>query len=457
MTLGNDARSGIFHNIMSADNAGNGRAGETSGAKGPLEGVRVIEFGNFVAGPFAGQILADMGAEVVKVEPPGGEPWRHAQPFAPNESRVFLPLNRGVKSVALNLKDERGKAALAKIVKISDGVISNNRPDTDVALGIDYESLSAINPAIIYVDITAYGMKGPLGGAPGFDLVMQGFTGAVTSEGKITPNGQPEVVWSSSYIDLSTAYCAAAGMLAGIIGRGNSGKGQKVETSLMMNALAMQTLRITQMNEQPTPSMTWYQDHYPKLLAEGKNYQEIQGDYQSHVRPSIYRCYYRAYRTKDGGMCLGTLDWAARARLLKHLGIEDPRVTDPNFDYSTTEADQLAADMVETFERIFDTKTTAEWVEELNAKDIPCGPVRYSEELVYDEQAVANDYIVEVEHHTGHRYRTSGPVLNFTDGMPDLTASPALGAHNREILSKAGLSDQEIAEVSGGLGSPAGG
>ena len=436
--------------IIMTENASHNGANENGmRQKGPLEGIKVIEFGNFVAGPFAGQILADMGAEVIKVEPPNGDPWRATQPFAPGESRTFLPLNRGVKSVTLNLKDENGQNALAKIVKMSDGVISNNRPDTAKALGIDYDSLSAINPAIIYVDITAYGMKGPLGGAPGFDLVMQGFTGAVTSEGKITPDGQPEVVWSSSYIDLSSAYCAAAGILAGIIGRGDSGKGQKVETSLMMNALAMQCMRLIHMLDAPTPSMTWYQERYPQLVAEGKNYQELQRDYQSVVRPSIYRCYYRAYRTKDGGLCLGTLDWAARARLLNHLNLEDPRVTDPDYDYNSPEADKLAVDMVETFERIFDSKTTAEWVEELNAKDIPCGPIRFNEDLVWDEQAVANNYIIELEHHTGHRYRTSGPILNFTAGMPDLKASPALGQHNHEILREAGLTDQEIAATVG--------
>ena len=120
----------------------NGAQDNGSRQNGPLEGIKVIEFGNFVAGPFAGQILADMGAEVIKVEPPTGDPWRVSQPFAPYESRTFLPLNRGVKSVTLNLKDPHGKAALEKIVKMSDGVISNNRPDTDKALGIDYESLS---------------------------------------------------------------------------------------------------------------------------------------------------------------------------------------------------------------------------------------------------------------------------------------------------------------------------
>ncbi len=434
---------------MTENASQNGESANGFYQKGPLQGIKVIEFGNFVAGPFAGQILADMGAEVIKVEPPTGDPWRVSQPFAPHESRTFLPLNRGVKSVTLNLKDPKGKAALHKIVEMSDGVISNNRPDTDRALGIDYDSLAEINPAIVYVDITAYGMKGPLGGAPGFDLVMQGFTGAVTSEGKITPNGQPEVVWSSSYIDLSTAYCAAAGIMAGIIGRGNSGKGQKVETSLMMNALAMQCMRIMHMLDMPTPSMTWYQERYPQLIEEGKTYREMQEDYQSVVRPSIYRCYYRAYRTKDGGMCLGTLDWAARARLLAHLGLEDPRVTDPDYDYGSPDADKFAQDMIDTFEKVFASKTTAEWVEELNAKDIPCGPIRFSEDLVWDEQAVANNYIIELEHHTGQRYRTSGPILNFTAGMPDLKASPALGEHNWEILREAGMTEEEIAAVVG--------
>ena len=439
----------IFHIIMSDNASQNSTDNNVIRQEGPLHGIKVIEFGSFVAGPFAGQILADMGAEVIKIEPPSGDPWRVSQPFAPNESRTFLPLNRGVKSVTLNLKDPGGKDALARIVKMSDGVISNTRPDTARALGIDYDSLSVINPAIIYVDITAYGMKGPLGGAPGFDLVMQGYTGAVTSEGKVTQNGQPEVVWSSSYIDLSTGYCAAAGIMAGIIGRGSSGKGQKVETSLMMNALAMQCMRVIHMLDVPTPSMTWYQERYPQLIAEGKSYSDLQRSYQNVVRPSIYRCYYRAYRTKDGGLCLGTLDWNARARLLNHLNLEDPRVSDPSFDYSSPEADQLAQDMVETFERIFDSKTTAEWVEELNAKDIPCGPIRFSEDLVWDEQATANNYIVELEHHTGHRYRTSGPILKFNAGMPDLKPSPALGEHNWEVLREAGMTDVEIDAIVG--------
>ena len=419
--------------------------GPTDTHNGPLEGIRVLEFGNFVAGPWAGQLLADMGADVIKVEPPGGEPWRHAQPFQPAESRVFLPLNRGVRSIELNLKDANGKHALAQVVKTADAALSNNRPDTAKALGIDYESLAAINPGIVYVDITAYGRKGPRADMPGFDLIMQGFTGAVASEGKITNDGQPEVVWSSSYIDLSTGYAAALGVLAGIIGRTADGQGQKVETSLMANAIAMQCLRLTHMYDMPTPAMDWHKERYQTLLASGASYVEMQDDYQRVVRPSVYRCYYRAYKTKDGGLCLGTLDLRARARLLEHLGLEDPRVTDPDYVDEGSDADEFAREMITTFERIFETKTTQQWFDELRAADIPCDPIRFSEEVIFDDQADANGYLRDYDHHTGHRYRTSGPVLNFAAGMPQPKPSPALGADTVDVLREAGLSEGEIA------------
>ena len=165
---------------------------------GRLAGIRVLEFGSFVAGPWGGQLLAEMGADVIKIEPPAGDPWRHASPFAANESRVFVPLNRGVRSICLDLKLESAKPVLARLIESSDAIISNNRRDTAVKLGIDYKTVSQINPQIIYVDITAYGSDGPRADMPGFDLIVQGYSGAIASEGKITSEGQPEVVWSSS-------------------------------------------------------------------------------------------------------------------------------------------------------------------------------------------------------------------------------------------------------------------
>ncbi len=415
---------------------------------GPLQGIRVLEFGSFVAGPWAGQLLADMGADVIKVEPPDGDPWRHAAPFAPNESRVFVPLNRGVRSICLDLKQKTGQFVLKKLIESSDGIISNNRRDTALKLGIDYESVSRVNPQLVYVDITAYGPEGPRADMPGFDLILQGYTGAVTSEGKVT-DGQPEVVWSSSYIDFSTGYAAANGILAGIIGRGKTGKGQLVSTSLLGNAIAMQSLRIADIEGVPAPAKKWYDDVYPELTRNGASYEEVQKSYQQAVRPLIYRCYYRAYKTRDGGLTLGTLAVHARKRLLDLFGLEDPRVTDPEYDDSTPEAIELGGSLVTEFEDIFGRETTDYWFRELRAHDIPCEPIRYVEEMAEDEQALANRYVIELDHHTGHKIRTSGPVLRFADGMPEETSSPALGEHTDEVLADIGYTPGEVVKLRG--------
>lgn len=414
---------------------------------GPLEGIRVLEFGSFVAGPWAGQLLADMGADVIKIEPPSGDPWRHANSFTKNESRVFIPLNRGTRSICLDLKQDSARSTLRKLIESADGIISNNRLDTALKLGIDYESVSKINPKLVYVDITAYGSKGHMSDMPGFDLIVQGYTGAVASEGKITKGGKPEVVWSSSYIDFSTGYAAANGILAGIVGRSKTGKGQLVSTSLLSNAIAMQTLRIAEVEGSPAPAKTWHENTYPELLKSGASYEQIQDSYQMTVRPSIYRCYYRAYKTLDGGLTLGTLAVHARARLLAVFGLEDPRVTDPAYDDSTAEAQALGEELVAKFEEIFASKSTDHWFKELRSHDIPCEPIRFIEEMADDEQVLANDYVVELDHHTGQKIKSSGPVLQFGAGMPELKSSPALGQHTDEILSDIGLAAEEISEL----------
>lgn len=416
---------------------------------GPLQGIRILGFGSFVAGPWGGQLLADMGAEVIKVEPPTGDPWRQTTPFAPNESRVFVPLNRGVKSICLDLKHDSARAALRKLIESADGIISNNRPDTSLKLGIDYPTVSKINPQLVYVDITAYGPNGPMADMPGFDLILQGYTGAVASEGKITKDGQPEVVWSSSYIDFSTGYAAANGIMAGIIGRGKTGKGQLVSTSLLANAIAMQTLRIADVEGVPAPARLWHSDVYPKLLEQGASYEEIQESYQMAVRPIVYHCYYRSYKTLNGGLTLGTLAIHARKRLLNIFGLEDPRITDPDYDASTPAAIERGERLVKEFESIFSGKTTEHWFKELRSHDIPCEPVRFVEEMNNDEQVLANKYVIELDHHTGHKIRTSGPILTFEDGMPEMVSSPALGQHTSEVLSGLGYAASEIAELSG--------
>jgi crotonobetainyl-CoA:carnitine CoA-transferase CaiB-like acyl-CoA transferase len=424
----------------------------TGQQQGPLSGIRVLGFGSFIAGPMAGQILADMGADVIKIEPLEGEPWRHQSPLMPGESRVFLPLNRGVRSMCLDLRKPEAQAVLARIVKGADAAISNHRPDTAAKLKIDYESLSKANPRLVYVEITGYGHRGPRGDMPGFDLIMQGYSGAVASEGKITYSQgqdggldpQPEVVWSSSYIDFSTAYAAAMAVAAGIVGRQGTGRGQKAETSLFVNALNMQCMRVVRLEGRPTPAQRWVAEELPRLKAQGKTYEDVQREYQRVVRAPIYRTYYRAYRTKDGALCLGTLAVPARLRLLEYFGMHDPRVQQPGFDESSEEGRRVAAAVQAEFERRFAEHTTEHWFRELRSRDIPCEPVRFIEEMPDDEQALANGYVIALDHPAGFTFTSPGPVIQFSGGMPEMRPPPALGQHTRDVLAEAGYSKSEI-------------
>lgn len=410
---------------------------------GPLEGIRVVEFGSFIAGPLAGQLLADMGADVIKVEPPAGDPWRLQNPVAPNESRVFLPLNRGVRSICLDLKSDQARAALNRIIESADAVVSNTRPDTAARLGIDYDTLAPANPRLVYVEVTAYGPEGPRAGMPGFDLIMQGYAGTMTSEGKLT-DGHPEPVWSSSFIDFSTAYAAAGAVMAGLLERARTGKGQKATTSLLANALAMQCMRLVRINDIPSPAQKWYDEELPRREEEGATYPELIREYQELQRPLEYRCYYRAYRTSDGGLALGTLAVPARRRLLDYLGFKDPRIQDPSFDLASPESEAIGRRLIGEFETKFAERTTDEWFRDLRAEDIPCEPVRFIEELVNDEQALANNYVIELKHESGFTYRSSGPVVRFQTGMPEMRPSPTLGQHTAEVLRDVGLTEADL-------------
>ena len=209
-------------------------------ASGPLNGIRILEFTQIIAGPFACQNLADMGAEVIKVEPPEGEPWRIAQQFMPGESKWFQSLNRGKKSLVLSLTDERAQKVVHDLIPDIDVVVINYRPDVGARLNIDYETLSAIRPDLIYVDNTAFGREGPWAHRPGYDIVVQAVTGLMAGEAKVTGDGSPEMMTSSPVTDYATGLAIAWATTAALFHRERTGEGQLVEASLLATALSMQ-------------------------------------------------------------------------------------------------------------------------------------------------------------------------------------------------------------------------
>src|SRR5581483_8654451 len=206
---------------------------------GALDGVRVIEFSQIIAAPFCGQLLAEMGADVIKVEPPGGEPWRTFAQFIPFESKTYIGLNRGKRSLPLDIMQPEARAIVHRLVSDADVVIVNYRPDVPARAGIDYETLSAINPRLVYCENTAFGRKGPDANRPGYDIIIQAMSGLMAADTKVV-NGIPQVP-SLAAADFSTGLAMAWAICAALFARERTGRGQKVEAALLSTALAIQS------------------------------------------------------------------------------------------------------------------------------------------------------------------------------------------------------------------------
>ena len=213
-----------------------------NGHPGPLAGVKVLEFSEIIAAPFGGLLLADMGADVIKVEPPAGDPWRGFQPLGLREGRGYISLNRGKRGIVLDLNTDDGREAAQRLAERSDVVIINYRPDVATKLGIDYATLASKNPRLIYCDNTAFGRKGPYAHRPGYDLIAQAVTGLMSVEAR-HENGVP-LVNALPSADLSTGIAIAWGICAALFARERTGRGQCVSTTLMSSALAIQNTRL---------------------------------------------------------------------------------------------------------------------------------------------------------------------------------------------------------------------
>ena len=232
---------------------------------GPLHGIRILEFTQIIAGPFGGMMLADMGADVIKIEPIEGEPWRLALQFIPGESKTYMSLNRGKRSLPLDLAKPEAARIIREMIPEVDVVIINARPDVPAKLGIDYETLSAINPRLIYCDNTAFGRKGPDSYRPGYDLIIQAMSGLMAAEGKIV-DGVPRMITSTAVADFATGIAVAWGVCAALFHRERSGKGQMVETTLLATALGVQTSGFMEIASRSTHALQ--SDHSSGLLRE---------------------------------------------------------------------------------------------------------------------------------------------------------------------------------------------
>ena len=416
--------------------------------RGPLTGTRVIEFGQALAVPMCTLLLADMGAEVIKVEPRIGEGFRHGQgEIVPAESKGFIPLNRGKRSICIDLAAPGAKDVLESLVRWADVAVVGTKPSDHARYGIGYDDFKALNEQIVYLEHAPLGHKGPYGGEGGYDVIVQGMSGLATVTGRSVNGEVPENV-RPAYIDMGTAFLSALGVVTAILHRERTGKGQRVETSLLSTAYGLGSVTLSWFAATDPPVWESFHEKLLALRAEGANFETQRRLYADTILAgSRGNIYFRHYRTADGLISVGCLSPVLNRRFREATGISDPR-TDRSFEPGTSEGRAAIDAMVSSAEATLRSRTSREWLNHFKAAGVPAGPFNFPTEAMFDEQAVANDFVREYDHPLVGRYRSFGSIVRMDESpVGPRGPAPTLGQHTDEVLGELGFSADHIAAL----------
>jgi len=385
---------------------------------GPLAELKVIELAHIMAGPVCGLMLADMGADVIKVEkiPGGDDSRRFLPPDIRGEPAAFMMMNRNKRGIAVDLKTEGGRAVLRRLLKTADVLIENYRLGTMEKLGFGYETLKADNPGLIYCALSGFGRSGPYAERGGFDLIAQGMSGlmSITGEGP----GRPPVKVGAPVTDITAGILAAMGILAAYAHRLKTGLGQMVDTSLFEAGIVH----------------TYWQSAiaFATGVAPGP-----MGSAHPLNAP------YQAFETADGWITVGAANQANWLRLLDAIGAPG-LADDPRFADNAKRMANLPA-LEEVLSRYFRKRPSAEWLKRLEAAGVPAGPVLDILAMHKDPQTVARDMVVSVAHRRLGAVESLGLPVKFSATPGTVAAgAPVFGEHTREVLAEHGLSKAEI-------------
>ena len=385
---------------------------------GPIHGVKVLELAQIMAGPTCGLMLADLGAEVIKIEKiPGGDDTRRFLPPDVNgEAAAFMMMNRNKRGMALDLKTKEGVEVFKRLVKQADVVVENFRKGTLEKLGVGYEELKKINPKIILCEISGYGRTGPYADKGGFDLIAQGMSGlmSITGESK----GKPPMKVGAPVTDITAGILAATGVLAALVSRATTGVGQRVDTSLYEAGIVH----------------TYWQSAIASAtgVAPGPL-----GSAHPLTAP------YQAFQTKDKWITVGASNQNTWLKLIDALGVKQLQENE-KFNSNANRMKNLT-ELTELLKKELVKKTAEEWLKLFDKKGLPCGPINTVTEMFKDPQTIERKMIVDVKNDKAGSFKGIGMPIKFSETkVEDTKESPTFGQHTKQILLDFGFKDEEI-------------
>jgi len=410
----------------------------------PFDGVTVIEFGHFIAVPWAGQVLADGGAHVVKIEPLEGEPSRHIAPLGDGESRHFLIRNRGKHALPLDLRHPDAREILDALLARADVVLTNMRPGLAAELGLDAEQLAARYPRLIVGNVTAFGARGPDAALAGMDLVVQGRSGLMVTGGRVK-DGLP-TTGESPIADYMAAALLAFGVASALYRRERTGRGGRVDTSLLLAALALQNNLMVRVEAIDGPRHAAFREWLAGARAGGVPFADQVERMPRNRVLAAQAIYIRTFATKDAALAVACGSASLRRKFIAAIGHKDPALTadvaDPEAHYAALKA---------AVEATIASRTTQEWKTTLDAAGVPVSGVALPVEIIDDPQPAANAMFQRFEH------RTLGPVTvlappvrvderGFVPGPP----TPRFGSESASILAWAGFGPRDVERLLAG-------
>lgn len=419
----------------------------SSPAPGALDGIRVLELSVILSAPYAGVHLAEMGAQVIKVEPPGGEPFRNLGTPVPGHAKLFQWANRGKRSLVLDLHRPEARDVVRRMLPRIDVVLVNYRPGIARRLGLDYASLVAHKPDLIYADVNGFGTEGPLAASAASDIVAQAYGGTVALDAKVDEHGAPD--WPAVPVaDLPAGIATAMGICAALFHRERTGEGQLLSVSLLRTAMHMTYMHGMVEPVNDSVLRDFQKAEIARVRSEGGSYRQML-DVRRRMgrRGSAMSVYFSGYAAKDGGLVLGALTPANRNAVRRALGIDDDPSDEPGFDGSDPANIERMEAVRARIREILAHRTVEEWLELFEVEGVPVAPVVFPEDL--EDHPQASLHLAELVHEITGPQKIARPLVDMAASpMLARAASPIAGAHTDRVLAEIGGYDgHEIAAL----------